>query len=166
MVSALDLLKQLVGRQLVRLSRIFYICSGQVERGTGPIEFEFEGGRIVHLKVGGDGESLVVEDRPWQDPFDDPISQENEEWIAEHGKWARFDVSGWPEFMNYIGRNLTSILPLYAFGGGLCGARLVFDDQVLDFAAVADEAYVFTGPGHDLRLASMEVIVRDEPESG
>jgi hypothetical protein len=160
-MDALEILLQFVGRHLVRIWRIFYVYSGDVERGTGPVEFEFDEGSAL-LRVGANGESLVVLDHPWQDPFGEPQSAENEAWIAEHGRWARFNVSGESEFSSYIGRTLTSVTALRAAGGNLCGARLVFDGVALDFVGVADEAYVFTEPEHDIRLAGMRVFVAEE----
>jgi hypothetical protein len=161
-VDALEVLLRFVGRRLERIWRIFYVYATEVERGTGPIELTFEPEGTALLKVGGNGESLVVLEHPWQDPFGDAPSAENEAWIAQHGKWGRFDVSGEDPFSRYVGKTLTSVTSLRAAGGSLCGARLMFDGAVLDFVGVADEAYVFTEPEHDIRLAAMRVFVAEE----
>lgn len=98
----MDELLQFVGEQLIRMRRIFFSHAGVVERGAGPLELTFGTGTVL-LDVGGDGETLVLQDQPWQDPFEPgPLSAENQTWTAEHGKWTAVEVSGEPAYSIFV----------------------------------------------------------------
>lgn len=69
---------------------------------------------------------------PWRDPFAPPLTEENEAWIQEHGKWGRHDVSQYAPYHYFIGKPLTSISVLERIAdvpGGLvltAGQRSLF----------------------------------------
>jgi hypothetical protein len=151
-----------IGRRLLCIRRVFFTLGDQIERDAGPIELTFAPSGVLLLAVGSDGETLEIREDPWADPFEPPISKENQDWIAEHGKWAAFDVSAEPGYRGLIGTTLNSIKVLRAPGGNPCGLRLAFDSQVLDFVGSGDEALVFLTQQDDLMLAAMKVYVGEE----
>jgi hypothetical protein len=161
-MDALDLLLRFVGRPLLRVRRIFFTHGQRTETRAGPLELTFSPASTLLLDVGADGETLSVTEQSWEDPFAPPTSQENEAWVVEHGKWAAFDESAQPAYGEFVGATLTSVRPLRAAGGNICGARLTFDSRVMDFVGAADEALVFLDQQHDLRLAELKVYVGEE----
>ena len=102
-------LSHFVGRQILRIRRVFFTLGGKADRRAGPLELTFAPARTLLLDVGSDGETLIVREEPWQDPFEPPISTENHAWIAEHGQWKALDVSGNPTYARFIGTTLRSI---------------------------------------------------------
>jgi hypothetical protein len=161
-MDAFDLLLRFVGEQLIRVRRIFFTHAGVAEQGAGPLELSFGTGTVL-LDVGADGETLTLRDQPWTDPFEPgPLSPENQAWIAEHGKWKAFDVSGKPSYDVFVGKALTSVKPLRVAGGNVCGVRLGFESLVVDFVGSADEALVFFADQNDLSLAARKVFVGEE----
>jgi hypothetical protein len=76
----------LVGRQVVRVRRLFYVLpEGTVRGDRGDLELTYSENGIVRLGVGADGEVLRVDEAPWQAPFELPLSATNAEFYAEAG---------------------------------------------------------------------------------
>jgi hypothetical protein len=150
-------LSEFVGRQINRIRRVFFTVGAETDRRAGPMELTFTPGGTLLLDVGADGEALVVREEPWHDPFESPISTENQAWIAEHGQWTALDVSREPAYERFIGATLRSIHTMRTAAGTVCGLRLMFDTETIDFVGSADEALVFLSSQDDLRLAAMKV---------
>jgi hypothetical protein len=161
-MDAIDLLRQFIGRQVLGVRRIFFTHGVQIDQTAGPLELTFEANGAIVLDVGEDGEMLSICDGAWQDPFEAPLSSENEAWVAEHGKWTAFDASKEPDYKDLVGKRLNSVRPLRVAGGNVCGARLKFDSRTVDFLGNADDALVFLDEQHDLRLAEMRIYVDEE----
>jgi hypothetical protein len=154
-------MRQYVGQTVRRISRVFFTYQGTVSRESGPLEMWFTDGATLLLRGGGDGETLVASRSPWCDPFGEILSEENQTWIARHGRWSVFDVSGDPPYSGFVGVAVTSIQILRTDVGTICGARLEFGRKVLDFAVTADEEYVFF-ERNDIRLAEMKAYVGEK----
>lgn len=76
----LDKLLLLVGREITRVERLRYELGGVTdpEPEGGDVQLWF-GDAVVRLRVASDGEAVRIVQTPWQDPFSDPLSSENEE---------------------------------------------------------------------------------------
>lgn len=99
-----------VGALLTRFRRAFYVHQAHVEGSAGPIELSFETGLVAVFRVGGDGESVVIEDGPWKVHFPEPVIAENQEFIWTSGSWEIMDVGAdiWSH-RRFIGRTLTAV---------------------------------------------------------
>ncbi|WP_123029014.1 hypothetical protein [Mycolicibacterium stellerae] len=106
-------LEGLVGKTIRSLQRVFYAIGDVVERNEGPLQLEFNDGSVVLFQSGANGRDLTVRSTPWRDPFAGELSEENRAYVAEHGKWSLFDVSGEHPFADVCGRRVARIAEIH-----------------------------------------------------
>jgi hypothetical protein len=133
-----------VGHEITRVERLRYDFQGQRELEGGDVQLWFDDG-VVHLSVASDGETLRLEQAPWQDAFSGPLSSENEEYIASHGKWTLVDVSSELPFAGLVGNRLAKVSPLANRFGKLVGAQMVAGDVLFNVYVRSDEITVSWG---------------------
>jgi hypothetical protein len=78
----------------------------------------------VLLENSGDGETLRVRQQAWEDPFAEPLTEENRAFVAESGKWAAFDTPAQDLLGMFIGDVLTGVEPVSARPGKITGIIL------------------------------------------
>jgi hypothetical protein len=108
------------------------------------LELTFDDATALLLDGGSDGESLTADQEAWIDPFQEPLSEENEKFVRESGKWTAFDVSDRLPYRRFVGSQLRSVQPITQQSGKLVGARLVFDVGMISVRVSADELLVDT----------------------
>src|SRR5436309_302811 len=118
--SACDL-DGIVGSLITTITRVFFVLGGSVDRSNGPIEFSFEDGSCLLLECGPDGEALRLSRRPWDDPFSDPLTPENAEFVQRSGKWTAFDVSGETPYASFVDARLARCDPVRNIEGLITG---------------------------------------------
>lgn len=133
-------LGSLVGRRVRRLGRVLYEHRGEIGC-DGPLEIEADG-CVVLLDGAGDGESLRIVGRPWIDPFEEPLSKENQGYLYEHGKWQRVDHSHREGYADFIGQVVEEMRLLENEHGRVAGLRLSAAGRSLWFAVEGDECLV------------------------
>ncbi|MGX4736001.1 hypothetical protein [Kitasatospora griseola] len=126
-----------VGARLTRIRRIFFVQGARIDATNGPIELTFEDGAVRLFGSGPDGETLIVDQLAWVDPFAEPATEDNESFLIESGKWEVFDLSEIWSHRRFIGHSLTSVE-----GAGENAVRLTFDDRVMDIGSGCDELKV------------------------
>jgi hypothetical protein len=131
-----------VGATSASIARLFYVFDGTAREDRGPVEITFTDGRFVGLDVGGDGESLRLDDKPWDDPFLDPLSAENAEFVARSGKWTRFDLSAVEPYAHLIGSWVTDVVPVVHRIEKLTGVVVVTSGGSLEVECDADDVWV------------------------
>ncbi len=132
-------LRQLLGKPITGVRRIWYVLGDDVKDSTGPIEFAFVDGSAVVLDAGPDGEALVISMARWADPFDPPVSPENERFIETSGKWTAFDVSTQAAYAALIGAEVDAVEPQLNPDGKLIGATVRAGITVLRAEVDGDE---------------------------
>ncbi len=142
-------LADLVGSQITRVRRVHYLYRGVPDTDFGPLELTF-GGRAVLFDNAADGETLCVRTKAWEDPFAEPLSEENRTFVEQSGKWAAFDVSAVGAFATLIGDVLASAEPVLAESGHLTGMILrTAGGGVIRVDVEADELFLNEViPGH------------------
>ncbi len=127
---------------IVRVRRINYVRPGGArDVSEGPVEVALDNGAVFRLESGSDGESLRFAIGEWVDPFAEPLSPENREFVARSGKWTAFDVSGDQNIAKLFGARLRD-LNLVIVSGKVVGVELVFDSAALRAEVRADELFV------------------------
>jgi hypothetical protein len=140
------LLYTCLGRQLLGIRRMFYVYRDVTDRSNGALEFWFDQDRLLFLDGGPEGETLVVSDKKWNDPFERAQTDEDRRWIAEHGKWAAFDVTTDPEYSYLVGATLNAVQVLRNQWDRIVGLRSVFGPYVIDVINGADQTIVIPDP--------------------
>ncbi len=148
--TVLDGLRRALGRRVERCARIVYVVADEEPANDGPLELGFVGGEVLLLDGASDGESLRISNEPWRDPFTEPLSAENREFVASHGAWRRQDVSSrWP-YSSLVGKAVADLVLLQNQFGRVAGVRILFEGGDLWFYVAGDEARVAWGPTSEL----------------
>ncbi|WP_433687286.1 hypothetical protein ACQP0I_28680 [Micromonospora carbonacea] len=135
-------LAALLTSPIARVRRINYVQPGGVREGSdGPIELKLENGSVFRLESGADGESLRLGVGEWCDPFAEPMSAENRDFVARSGKWVAFDVSRESGYRELVGQRVGDLGLLVEFGK-IVGAEFLFGSTTLRVSVHADELLV------------------------
>jgi len=125
-----------------RVRRIHYVYNGRPDTDFGPVELTI-GERSFLFENGADGESLRVTETAWADPFAEPLSTENREFVERSGKWTAFDVSTVGRWAKLIGEPLSDVEAITDDGGKTTGVVLRTEHGgVLRLGVMADELFV------------------------
>lgn len=141
MAQALSFLDELVGRQITLVSRVLYLHDGEIEPDDGPVEVGGDG-YVVLLDGASDGESLRARREAWKDPFEGPLSGENELYVEKHGKWQRVDYSQQEPYAGLVGQRISEIVLLTNEHGRVAGIRLSVPGRTMWFVVEGDECHV------------------------
>jgi hypothetical protein len=138
-----DRLSDLLTCIVSRVRRINYVQpDGSRNASEGPIEFTLDdGGAVLRLESGADGESLRFRTGEWVDPFAEPLSPENREFVARSGKWTAFDVSADEDYRGVIGQHVKN-LNLMSRNGKVIGIELQFASMTIRAEVAADDLIV------------------------
>lgn len=141
-------LNNVLSSKVSRVRRINYVePTGHFNPTEGPIEFTFDRSFTLRLESGADGESLRVSVGEWVDPFAEPLSVENREFIEASGKRAAFDVSELEGYKLLIGQRVENF-SLMTRMSKIVGVRLVIGPGALIAEVGADELLVELHVGH------------------
>jgi hypothetical protein len=155
--AGMSVLRKHLGREVVRLRRVWFTHGGAILGSEGPLEITFDDGATLVLDAGADGEALEITTSPWEDPFAEPSPSQNESWVDDHGKWSAYDVSQDGSYQSFVGSRLIFVSAMRTRRGATCGVRLAFDRGVIDFVVSGDDAYVFLSAQTSSQLAAMNV---------
>lgn len=130
------------GRVVVQIRRVHYEYQGDVDWGKGPLELTFLDGSSVVFDAAGDGYTLKIRKGPWLDPFAEPLSQENREFVEKHGKWTAFDVSHTSPYETFIGTPISDVDAVRDTSGEVVGAAVHWPVGHLRIEVAGDELFV------------------------
>ncbi|MCB9538063.1 MAG: hypothetical protein H6704_17555 [Myxococcales bacterium] len=174
---SLALLRSMPGRRVRGVWRILYDTTGALtlpdppgdaafsELGTddGDLELLLDD-RLVRFTHAPNCSALCVTDTPWHDDFAPPLSPENEAYVAECGKWTRYDAAAWPRYAELFGQPITAVAGIVtdwpAGAPQVIGARLSTPDRSFWLMTRSDEVYVeWQRPkdGREVALCDLDV---------
>ncbi len=144
MISQPDELK---GDRILGIRRIRFIHRGEINEDSGPLELATERHGVVVFGAGPDGESLVLSNKPWADPFDRELSAKDREWVEVHGKWTAFSISGEEPWADLVGHRIDRVLLRVAehVPSEIVGADLETERGTVRVDVVADELKAHVG---------------------
>ena len=134
--------KDLIGRRITGVARVFYEYRGLIEEGDGAVELTLDGEPIL-FEGDGDGERLRVREQAWIDPFEEPLSEENREFVEEHGRWRRVDCSGTKPYADLCAHKIIDACDLVNRFNRVAGVRISVSTASMWFVVDCDESYVF-----------------------
>jgi len=142
----IGLCKDLIGAKISNFHLIRYVTpDGNLESSDIELELLFEDDLLLRLATAPDGERVTIHNKPWTDPFEEPISNENQQYILEHGKWSLFDVSKQPPFSRIVSKSISNLEGLQNQFGVLSGIEITCEDEVVCFCVDGDEGKLFWG---------------------
>jgi hypothetical protein len=151
-MSPHDVIAQLTGQRIVGIRRLRYEYHSDVEPEGCDLELELDS-RVVLFGGAADGESLRIREGAWQDPFCEPLSEENRRYVRESGKWQRVDCSREEGYASLVGRTLIEARPLLDEFGLVSGVKLSVPGKSLWFVNAGDECHVHWSPPDGFREA-------------
>jgi hypothetical protein len=119
-----------------------YVFQEQVTSDGGPLELTFDDAGALLLDAGPNGQDLVLAAAEWIDPFVEPLSAENREFVRTHGRWTAFDVSSEPGFSTIIGSAALHAAEIRNPDDRIVGLELTFPNAVLRAEVDFDELTV------------------------
>ena len=131
----------LVGCRIYLIARVFFEFQGSLEQVDGPLEITVSG-RSVLFDCEGDGESLRVRERCWNDPFEGELSADNRQFVESSGRWRRTEVSDWQGYRDLKGHVITEIQLLTNQHGRVAGVRFAANNRFMWFVVEGDECRV------------------------
>jgi hypothetical protein len=137
-----ETLTGLIGKRIASIRRLLYVFAGKVDSDIGPVELTLSDGSIFLFNVGSDGASLRVDEEGWQDPFEEPLSPENREFVERSGKWTAFDVSSKQPYNALIDRTVVDVQPIMGQLHKIVGAGIITDIGTLRVTIAFDEVLV------------------------
>ena len=142
MVDVPFTLARTVGETIVGIRRMHYVFQGVTDESGGPLEVTLDGGGVFWLDAGPDGEVLKVKWERWEDPFLEPMTPVNREFVATSGKWTAFDVSDVAPYSAFVGATVHGAMPVSLPNGKVVGVIFETSAGVLRADVEADELYV------------------------
>jgi hypothetical protein len=124
------------------VQRVRYVFQGAISDDDGPLQISFEGGVMLRFDAGADGETLHVDTTPWVDPFAEPLSDENREYVERSGKWTEFDVSDESPYSALIGETVYEVRLITETDGKLVGVIISGGSTELAASTGADNLQV------------------------
>lgn len=138
-------LRPLKGSSIAQIRRIFYEFKGVLDDSFGGLEITTSQGDVFYLDCAGDGERLSVSRTAWEDPFQGPLSAENQAYVDEFGKAAAVDVSAVEPYSALLGETVGDVLAIVRGDGSRradVGAVLLTNTNYVCAFAEADEFFV------------------------
>jgi hypothetical protein len=131
-----------LSREIIRIRRINYVNpDGSRDAVRGPIEFSFGSDFYLRLESASDGVSLRLRFGEWSDPFAEPLSEENRQFVLSSGKWTAYDVSDEDGYRDIVGRSFDS-LDLITLNELIIGVEVSAGSAILKAVVDADELVV------------------------
>ncbi len=78
----------------------------------------------------------------WADPFAEPLSHENAEFVRKAGKWTAFDLGAEPPYQELIGRVVTKVALYRSASDKVIGIQLAIDGYIVRADVEGDELTV------------------------
>lgn len=129
-------------KRLTRVQRMHFVFDEVVDRSEGELQFEFDDGSVLLCEGDADGETIRFGDTAWPDPFADPLSGRDAEFVRVHGKWGLFDVSEEDPWNRIVGNVVYDIAMVVKPDGRDRGMLIDIGGILICIAVTADETHV------------------------
>ena len=129
---------------VTRVERLRYMEAYEPNIDDGELTLWFNDS-VMRFAVEADGERIRFTQEPWTDPFVEPQSEVNSDYVAKHGQWVQVNVSLEVPYRSIVGARLVGILPISNQFAKLIGFSLTFDSEILNVFVDCDELCVTWG---------------------
>jgi hypothetical protein len=133
---------RLVGLTVISVRRIEYVAKATVGSSGGPFELRFANGEAVTFDAGANGETLSSTMGIWDDPFAEPLSDENRAYVDEVGKWTPIDVTHTEPFARIVGIPILEARQIRNHECRLVGVEIIVEGIIALLRVGSDELSV------------------------
>jgi hypothetical protein len=151
-------LVHLVGQQIVTIEQGFYVFDGVIKQSECLLQVRLDGGFTVHFWRRSDGETVRIVAAPWEDPFAEPLSDENRAFVEQCGKWTLFNTSATPNMAPLVGHTIRSVSLVRDHRGKMRGVQLEISSALLTYLVDGDEGFVVHGPAAVGECEPLEIV--------
>jgi hypothetical protein len=138
-------LSDYMGKRVSYVRQIFYTHGHDIDRSDCQLELSMDDSSVLRLSGGTDGQSVVVSFTPWKDVFQEPLSEENREYVERHGKWSIFDTSNEERNREIVHSTITDFCDIVDEHDQRRGVRIHIGHEYLSYIVDSDEGFVSWG---------------------
>lgn len=152
------ILTRLIEQRIVTIEQAFYVFNDAITQSDCLLQVRVESDFIIHFLGGVDGETVRIVDAPWEDPFVEPLSDENRAFVEQCGKWTLFDTSATPHMAPLVEHTIRSISLVHDQRGIRRGVELEIGSTLLTYLVDGDEGFVVHGPATAYEYGLFDVV--------
>lgn len=141
--DTLEILAAIVGLTIQKVNVIYYSHQGEVIGTDCELQLEFTNGTVLYLgNAGYDGQSLLASREPWEDVFDEDISEATQDYINKYGKWVINNYTNKKPFATLSNKSIKHVRVLINAVGALSGIELQLNDSTIYYFIDSDEGHL------------------------
>lgn len=129
---------EFAGRTIARIRRLRFGRGEAVDMDDGPVELTFADGSVVLIDAADDW-TLRFYGSAWVDPLPEPLSEEDADRVARHGRWTAADLTAEEPWSAMVGAPIAQAAPIWNDLLELTGLMLRAGGAVLDLEIRAGE---------------------------
>ena len=113
-----------VGATLKAARLVGYVRGGEVHRDNVMLELQLDTGKTFLLFPAKDGESLRIENEPWQDPVADSDDEATSVFVEQYGQWLPLALDSQNPLSINVGQPISDYEPIANEHGKIVGVLL------------------------------------------
>ncbi len=134
-----------IGKIITKIETVDYCHRGVVYFDDCQLQLTMHDESLIRFLGASDGQTVVISDAPWVDPFAAQETPENNAYIEKHGKWAIFNRSTLAPWCAVVGRKFGNAEILVDADEDARGVTFDFGDLQLSYVVDSDEGFIIWG---------------------
>ena len=139
--ATFDQIRSIQDETILGISRLAYVYQDEIDRNDGDVELVTTAGVFGLGSVGGDFLRVLI--GRWEDPFKEPLSEENLAYVHDYGCWRQFDCCEIDPYQLMIGQQIDEVQLLRNQFGEVAGVMILVDRIAMWFVVCGDECRVY-----------------------
>lgn len=139
--ATFEQVRSIQGETILGISRLAYVYQDEIDRDDGEVELVTTAGVFELGSVNGDDLRVLI--GRWEDPFKEPLSEENLIFVRDHGCWRMFDCCETDLYRDMIGQQIDEVQLLRNQFGDIAGVMILVGCVAMWFVAGGDECHVY-----------------------
>jgi len=136
-----DQIRSIQGETILGISRLAYVYQDEIDRNDGDVELVTTAGDFLLGSVNGDDLRVLI--GRWEDPFKEPLSEENLAYVHDHGCWRMFDCCETDPYREMIGQQMDEVQLLRNQFDDVAGVMILAGRVAMWFVVYGDECHVY-----------------------
>jgi hypothetical protein len=107
------IIQRITGRIITNMFYLDYYYTKNIKpENDNPVEIVLNDGSHWLFHCDKDGESLLINEENWIDPFRNKLNKENIDYINKYGKWKKIPVSKGDKYSVLLENKIIMIIPI------------------------------------------------------